>query len=94
MRATGIVRNIDEIGRIVIPVELRRSLNLKEKCPMEIFVGNDQIILKKYSAHEACHITGKLSEKNITLANGKLTISQETAQSLLSEIDAHLNPKE
>ena len=49
MRATGIVRRIDELGRIVIPKEIRRSCHLQEADPMEIYVGEDgEIILKKY----------------------------------------------
>lgn len=48
MKATGIVRRIDELGRIVIPMELRRTLDIKQKDPIEIFVQGDNIILKKY----------------------------------------------
>ncbi|MDF2649838.1 MAG: abrB 2 [Paenibacillus sp.] len=49
MKATGIVRKIDELGRIVIPMELRRTMNISEKDPLEIFVDGEQIILRKYS---------------------------------------------
>lgn len=48
MKATGVVRKIDELGRVVLPIELRRTLNLEEKDPVEIFVDTDTIILKKY----------------------------------------------
>lgn len=48
MKATGIVRKLDELGRVVIPVEIRRGLDLQEKDPLEIFVDGDQIILRKY----------------------------------------------
>ncbi|MFR1708958.1 MAG: AbrB/MazE/SpoVT family DNA-binding domain-containing protein [Clostridium sp.] len=48
MKATGIVRKVDELGRVVIPVELRRTLNIDIKDPLEIYVDGDQIILKKY----------------------------------------------
>ncbi len=48
MKATGIVRNIDNLGRITLPIELRRNLNLDIKDPVEIFVYEDQIVLKKY----------------------------------------------
>ena len=49
MRATGIVRRIDELGRIVVPKEIRRSCHLQEGDPMEIYLGQDgEIILKKY----------------------------------------------
>ena len=52
MRATGIVRKIDYLGRIVIPKELRRSMELPEGIPMEIFVDDQNIILRKYSPRE------------------------------------------
>ena len=51
MKATGIIRRIDELGRIVIPKEIRKSLRIKEGENLEIFVdNNDNIVLKKYSA--------------------------------------------
>lgn len=50
MKATGIVRRIDDLGRIVIPKEIRRMLRVREGDPMEIFVNNNgEVILKKYS---------------------------------------------
>ena len=48
MKSTGIVRKVDELGRIVLPVELRKSLNINIKDPLEIFTSNDRIVLKKY----------------------------------------------
>ena len=48
MKSTGIVRRVDELGRIVLPIELRRSLNINEKDTLEIFVDDEKIILKKY----------------------------------------------
>jgi transcriptional pleiotropic regulator of transition state genes len=48
MKSTGIVRKVDEIGRVVIPIELRRTLQIAEKDALEIYVDNDQIILKKH----------------------------------------------
>ncbi len=48
MKATGIVRNLDNLGRVTLPIELRRNLNLDIKDPVEIFVEEDKIILKKY----------------------------------------------
>lgn len=46
MKATGIVRKVDELGRIVLPIELRRTLNIEIKDPIEIFVDEDYILLK------------------------------------------------
>ncbi|NLI89525.1 MAG: AbrB/MazE/SpoVT family DNA-binding domain-containing protein [Epulopiscium sp.] len=48
MKSTGIVRKVDELGRIVLPIELRRNLDIHEKDALEIFIDNDKIILKKY----------------------------------------------
>lgn len=48
MKSTGIVRKVDELGRIVLPKELRQTLNINEKDPIEIFVDNSSIILQKY----------------------------------------------
>ena len=48
MKSTGIVRRVDELGRVVIPIELRRTLEIAEKDALEIYVDGEQIILKKY----------------------------------------------
>lgn len=49
MKETGIVRKVDELGRIVLPVELRRTLGISEKGQMEIYITGDTIVLKKYT---------------------------------------------
>ncbi|MBQ1264441.1 MAG: AbrB/MazE/SpoVT family DNA-binding domain-containing protein [Oscillospiraceae bacterium] len=48
MKSTGIVRKVDELGRIVLPIELRRTLDIAEKDAIEIYVDGSSIILKKY----------------------------------------------
>jgi transcriptional pleiotropic regulator of transition state genes len=48
MKSTGIVRKIDELGRIVIPIEIRRNLGLAERDSVELFTEGDRIILQKY----------------------------------------------
>ena len=48
LKSTGIVRKVDELGRVVLPIELRRNLDINEKDALEIFVDDDKIILKKY----------------------------------------------
>lgn len=53
MKTTGIIRRIDDLGRVVIPKELRKSLRIKNGDSLEIFVDNDDIILKKYSPMES-----------------------------------------
>ncbi|HEX2938649.1 MAG TPA: AbrB/MazE/SpoVT family DNA-binding domain-containing protein, partial [Ruminiclostridium sp.] len=48
MKSTGIVRRVDELGRIVLPIELRRTLEISEKDALEIYVDGDSVVLKKY----------------------------------------------
>ncbi len=48
MKSTGIVRKVDELGRIVLPIELRRTLDISERDPLEIYVDGASIVLKKY----------------------------------------------
>lgn len=60
MKSTGVVRRVDELGRIVIPIELRRTLNIAEKDALEIYVDGEQIILKKYEP--ACIFCGDASD--------------------------------
>lgn len=48
MKSTGIVRKVDELGRIVLPIELRRTLDIAEKDALEIYVEGSAIVLKKY----------------------------------------------
>jgi len=56
MKSTGVVRRVDELGRIVIPIELRRTLDIAEKDALEIYVDGELIILKKYQP--ACIFCG------------------------------------
>ena len=48
MKATGIVRRIDDLGRVVIPKDIRRTLHLREGDPLEIYIDNDSVIFKRY----------------------------------------------
>lgn len=67
MKSTGIVRKVDELGRIVLPIELRRTLGIDEKDSLEIFIDNDNIILRKYNP--GCIICGSL--ECLDYINGK-----------------------
>ena len=58
MKSTGIVRKVDELGRVVIPIELRRTLSINEKDALEIYVDSDRIILRKYEPTCACVFCG------------------------------------
>ena len=63
MKATGIVRRVDELGRVVIPIEIRNQFNIVEKDPIEIYVNDSSIILKKYEPNCIfCGNSKKLSE--------------------------------
>lgn len=63
MKATGIVRRVDDLGRIVIPKEIRRTLRIREGDPLELFLDRDGICLQKYSA------LGILSDNDLRVAH-------------------------
>ena len=67
MKATGIVRPVDPLGRVVIPVELRRTLNIKTDDSLEVFVDGEYIMLKKYEP--ACIFCG--NAKDVENLHGK-----------------------
>lgn len=79
MKSTGIVRKVDELGRLVLPIELRRNLRIDEKDPLEIYVNGDQVILKKYEP--SCIFCGKgeavLSYKDKNICRSCIEILQE-----------------
>lgn len=63
MKSTGIVRKVDELGRVVIPIELRRTLSIAEKDSLEIYVDNDRIVLRKYEP--ACIFCGSMEDTTL-----------------------------
>ncbi len=67
MKSTGIVRKVDELGRIVLPIEMRRTLDIAEKDALEIYVEGDSIILRKYQP--ACIFCDNM--KNVVSFQGK-----------------------
>lgn len=77
IKNTGIVRRLDELGRITLPIELRRNLDLSEKDPVEIYVSEDTIILKKFEPVDT--FTG--SRENLIEYKGKL-VSIESIKDL------------
>ncbi len=82
MKATGIVRRIDDLGRIVLPSELRRVLQLGDKAEVEIYTENDTVVLKKYQPTCIfCGSTANLTEyrdRNIcAVCREELTAKQE-----------------
>ena len=85
MKSTGVVRKIDPLGRVVFPIELRRTMNLNTGDFMEIFVDSDLVVLKKYQAHRACAVTGQVLAENKEFAPG-LILSPEGARILFEEL--------
>lgn len=67
MKSTGIVRKVDELGRVVLPIELRRNLDIEEKDALEIYVDGNSVILKKYEPD--CIFCG--TAKDVTTYKGK-----------------------
>lgn len=67
MKTTGIIRKVDELGRIVLPIELRRTLDLAERDELEIYLDDDRIVLRKFepscvfcgSSHKLVSFRGK-----------------------------------
>ncbi|WP_306008623.1 AbrB/MazE/SpoVT family DNA-binding domain-containing protein [Bacillus sp. MMSF_3353] len=90
MKATGVTRKVDELGRIVIPKELRNTLDIKGKSPLEIFVEGEDIVLQKYQPGLVCALTGEVSNRNLALAKGKISLSTEGAELLIKEIEQYL----
>ncbi len=74
MKATGIVRRIDDLGRVVIPKEIRRTLRIKEGTPLEIFTDREgEIILKKYSPIGELSIFAKEYAESLSQSTGMLS---------------------
>ncbi|MEH7040416.1 AbrB/MazE/SpoVT family DNA-binding domain-containing protein [Bacillus pseudomycoides] len=90
MKSTGVTRKLDPLGRVVIPKELRRTLAIQEKTPLEIYVEGEKIILKKYEANGACAITGEVTDKNISVADGKITLSPAGAELIIEQLQKNL----
>jgi len=67
MKSTGIVRKVDELGRIVLPIELRRTLDISERDALEIYVDGPSIVLRKYQP--ACIFCD--DAKDVTVYRGK-----------------------
>lgn len=76
MKSTGIVRKVDELGRVVLPMELRRSLDIDPKDALEIYVEGESIILKKYEP--CCIFCGEAN--GVTTFKGKNVCADCMAQ--------------
>jgi transcriptional pleiotropic regulator of transition state genes len=77
MKSTGIIRKVDDLGRIVLPIELRRTLDIAERDELEIYMENDRIILQKFEP--ACVFCG--SSRVLVSYRGK-NVCQECIQNM------------
>ena len=82
MKATGIVRRIDELGRVVIPKEIRRTLRIREGDPLEIFTDRDELMLKKYSPIATLERFSEGSAKSLNDLSGYLAVICDTDEVL------------
>lgn len=86
MISTGIVRKMDPLGRIVIPMEIRRRFGIEEGDPLEIYVDGETVILKRHDNTKACGITGEKAVFSIPDSN--IHLSEEGCIRLLQELKA------
>lgn len=84
MKATGIVRRIDELGRVVIPKEIRRTLRIKEGDPLEIFTDRDELMLKKYSPIATLERFSDATARSLHDLSGKLAAITDTDEVLFA----------
>ena len=81
MRATGIVRRIDDLGRVVIPKEIRRTLRIRESEPLEIFTGKEgEIVLKKYSPISEMTGFAKQYVESLSQVSGRIAMVADRDQ--------------
>ena len=102
MKATGVVRRIDELGRIVIPKEIRRTLKIKEGTPLEIYSGeNGELLLKKYSpvvelgeiSREVCESIYSATSQNVLITNMENVVAASGSSKsyyIDKSIDSHI----
>jgi transcriptional pleiotropic regulator of transition state genes len=81
LKSIGVVRKVDELGRVVIPIELRRTLGIAENDSMEIYVESEKIILQKYEP--CCTFCG--STKDVSVFRNK-NVCKECAKNILDEM--------
>ena len=81
MKATGIVRRIDDLGRVVVPKEIRRTLRIREGDPMEIFTNRDgEVILKKYSPIGEIDVFAKQYAESLAAVSGCYVVISDRDQ--------------
>ncbi|MEG2274623.1 MAG: AbrB/MazE/SpoVT family DNA-binding domain-containing protein [Clostridia bacterium] len=85
MKNSGIVRRLDELGRIVIPKELRRTLRIKDGDELEISVNDDKLVLRKYSAIESVEPAAKAAAKMLSEATGADVLFLDSAKVVIAD---------
>ncbi|MCU5359647.1 AbrB/MazE/SpoVT family DNA-binding domain-containing protein [Bacillus pacificus] len=85
MKNTGVARKVDELGRVVIPIELRRTLGIAEGTALEFHVEGENIVLRKQE--KSCLVTGKVSESNMEFLDGRMFLSREGSTELLDILE-------
>ncbi|PEO40079.1 AbrB/MazE/SpoVT family DNA-binding domain-containing protein [Bacillus wiedmannii] len=88
MKNTGVARKVDELGRVVIPVELRRTLGIAEGTALDFHVDGENVILRKQE--KSCFVTGEVSESNIELLGGRMFLSKAGASELLDVLEKNV----
>ncbi|PGT79479.1 AbrB family transcriptional regulator [Bacillus cereus] len=85
MKNTGVARKVDGLGRVVIPVELRRTLGIAEGTAIDFHVDGETVILRKQE--KSCFVTGEVSKSNIELLGGRMFLSKAGASELLDVLE-------
>ncbi|HDR7783681.1 AbrB/MazE/SpoVT family DNA-binding domain-containing protein [Bacillus wiedmannii] len=85
MKNTGVARKGDELGRVVISVELRRTLGIAEGTALGFHVEGENIVLRKQE--KSCFVTGEVSESNMELLGGRMFLSKAGANELLDALE-------
>jgi len=85
MRGNKFMRSMDKLGRMVIPRDIRSDLKIKQDDRIEFFIDGENLVLKKYSPHQTCFITGEKLATNSELAPG-LILSPKGAELLMLKL--------
>ncbi|MDF9558392.1 AbrB/MazE/SpoVT family DNA-binding domain-containing protein [Bacillus tropicus] len=85
MKNIGVARKVDELGRVVIPIELRRNLGINEGTALGFHVEGENIVLRKQE--KSCFVTGEVSESNMEFLDGRMFLSKEGATKLLDILE-------
>lgn len=84
MKKTGIIRRMDDLGRVVLPKEMRRTLNLVPNTNVELFVQDGDVHIMKQE--RTCFVTGNISENHMEFYDGRLILSHEGAKDLMKTL--------